>query len=301
MNVDQLNADYGIVNQLKFVEGKGGFPVIEVDNNKAKARISAYAGQVLSFQPVGEPEDLMFVSENAYYKTGKATKGGIPICWPWFGPDPEGLGRASHGFVRNRMWQVLGTEAMSTGETYVKLAVSSSAETQEIWPHSFELAIEIVVGTQLSVSLITQNTGSEAFSITQAFHTYFAIGDVNQVQVLGLEDASYLDKVDGGTQKTQAGAVTISAETDRIYTGVKPELVIDDAALGRRIRITTTGSHTAIVWNPWAEISAKMADLAEQDYQRFICVETANAADETIQVAPGSDYQLQAVYAIDRS
>lgn len=301
MNVDQLNADYGIVNQLKFVEGKGGFPVIEVDNNKAKARISAYAGQVLSFQPVGEPEDLMFVSENAYYKTGKATKGGIPICWPWFGPDPEGLGRASHGFVRNRMWQVLSTEAMATGETRVKLGVSSSAETQEIWPHSFELAIEIVVGTQLSVSLITQNTGSEAFSITQAFHTYFAIGDVNQVQVLGLEDASYLDKVDGGTQKTQAGAVTISAETDRIYTGVKPELVIDDAALGRRIRITTTGSHTAIVWNPWAEISAKMADLAEQDYQRFICVETANAADETIQVAPGSDYQLQAVYAIDRS
>ena len=301
MNVDQLNADYGIVNQLKFVEGKGGFPVIEVDNNKAKARISAYAGQVLSFQPVGEPEDLMFVSENAYYKTGKATKGGIPICWPWFGPDPEGLGRASHGFVRNRMWQVLSTEAMATGETRVKLGVSSSAETQEIWPHSFELAIEIVVGTQLSVSLITHNTGSEAFSITQAFHTYFAIGDVNQVQVLGLEDASYLDKVDGGTQKTQAGAVTISAETDRIYTGVKPELVIDDAALGRRIRITTTGSHTAIVWNPWAEISAKMADLAEQDYQRFICVETANAADETIQVAPGSDYQLQAVYAIDRS
>ena len=222
MNVDQLNADYGIVNQLKFVEGKGGFPVIEVDNNKAKARISAYAGQVLSFQPVGEPEDLMFVSENAYYKTGKATKGGIPICWPWFGPDPEGLGRASHGFVRNRMWQVLSTEAMATGETRVKLGVSSSAETQEIWPHSFELAIEIVVGTQLSVSLITQNTGSEAFSITQAFHTYFAIGDVNQVQVLGLEDASYLDKVDGGTQKTQAGAVTISAETDRIYTGVKP-------------------------------------------------------------------------------
>lgn len=301
MNFDQLNADYGIVNQLKFVEGKGGFPVIEVDNNKAKARISAYAGQVLSFQPVGEPEDLMFVSENAYYKTGKATKGGIPICWPWFGPDPEGLGRASHGFVRNRMWQVLSTEAMATGETRVKLGVSSSAETQEIWPHSFELAIEIVVGTQLSVSLITQNTGSEAFSITQAFHTYFAIGDVNQVQVLGLEDASYLDKVDGGTQKTQAGAVTISAETDRIYTGVKPELVIDDAALGRRIRITTTGSHTAIVWNPWAEISAKMADLAEQDYQRFICVETANAADETIQVAPGSNYQLQAVYAIDRS
>ena len=300
MTVDQLNQEFGIPNQLRVAEGKGGFPVVEVSNKKAKARISVYSAQVLSFQPTGETEDLLFVSENAYYQTGKATKGGIPICWPWFGPDPEGLGRASHGFVRNRMWSLLSAEETPDGETKIRLGVTADEETLEIWPHRFELVMEILVGTQLRVTLITQNTGDEPFSITQACHTYFTIGDITQVQVLGLEDKTYLDKADGGAQKTQSGAIAISEETDRIYMDVPPELVIDDRALGRRICISTTGSHTAIVWNPWKEISMKMADLEEQDYQRFICVETANAEDEVIEVSPGSDYRLQAVYTIER-
>ncbi len=300
MTIDQLNQKFSIPNQLKIVEGKGGFPVVEIDSEKAKAKISVYSAQVLSFQPVGEAEDLLFVSENAYYQSGKATKGGIPICWPWFGPDPDGLGRGSHGFVRNRMWTLLSAEATAAGETKVRLGITASEETEEIWPHRFELVLEILVGAQLSLTLTTQNTGDEAFSITQAFHTYFTIGDVNQVQVLGLEENTYFDKANEGAQKTQSGAIAISAETDRIYTGVKPELVIDDGALGRRIRISTQGSRTAIVWNPWKEISIKMADLEAQDYQRFICVETANTQDEVIEISPGDDYQLQAVYTIER-
>ncbi len=300
MTVEQLNKDFGILGQVKVVEGKGGFPVVEVSNEKASAKISVYAAQVLSFKPVGEAEDVMFVSEKAYYERGKATKGGIPICWPWFGPDPEGLERASHGFVRDRLWNLLSTEAVSAGETKVRLGVTASEETQAIWPESFELVIEIVVGAELTVTLMTENTGDRAFSITQAFHAYFTIGDVNKVRVLGLEGASYLDKVDGGAQKTQDGAVTVSGEVDRIYMDVKPELVIDDAALGRRIRISTAGSHTAIVWNPWKAISIEMADLADQSYQHFICVEAANAADEVIEVLPGAEYQMQAAYTVER-
>ena len=300
MTVEQLNEDFGISGQVKVAEGKGGFPVVEISNENANAKISVYAAQVLSFKPVGETEDMMFVSEKAYYETGKATKGGIPICWPWFGPDPEGLGRASHGFVRDRLWTLLSVEAVSAGETKVRLGVTASEETEEIWPESFELVIEIVVGAELTVTLITENTGDRAFSITQAFHAYFTIGDVNKVRVLGLEGASYLDKVDGGAQKTQDGGLTVSGEVDRVYTGVGPELVIDDAALGRRIRISTAGSHTAIVWNPWKEISLKMADLSEQSYQHFICVEAANAADEVIEVLPGAEYRMQAVYTVER-
>lgn len=300
MTVEQLNEEFGVSGQVKVVEGKGGFPVVEVSNENASAEISVYSAQVLSFNPVGETEDVMFVSEKAYYEAGKAIKGGIPICWPWFGPDPEGLGRANHGFVRDRLWTLLSVEALSAGETKVRLGVTADEETQEIWPKSFELVIEIVVGARLTVTLITQNTGDRAFSITQAFHAYFTIGDINNVRVLGLEGASYLDKADGGVQKTQDGAVTISGEVDRIYTEVGPELVIDDAALGRRIRISTAGSHTAIVWNPWKEISVKMADLADQSYQHFICVETANAADEVIEVLPGAEYRMQAVYMVER-
>ena len=299
MNIEQLNQEFGIASQLSIVEGKGGFPVIVIDNEHAKARISVYAAQVLSFQPVGAAADLMFVSENAYYQPGKATKGGIPICWPWFGPDPEGQGRASHGFVRNRMWTPLSTETTETGETKVRLGVSADEETQKIWPYSFELVIEILVGQTLTVALITSNTGESTFQVTQAFHSYFTVGDINQVKVLGLEETTYLDKVDDGKEKKQSGAITFSSETDRIYTDVKPELIVEDSALNRRIRISTTGNKTAIVWNPGQEISDKMADLAAQDYLKFVCVETANAADDVVEIAPNSAYKLQAVYVIE--
>ena len=300
MNTQQLNQYFGLEGQIEIVEGKGGFPVIEVSNPKAKARISVYGGQELSIQPKGEPDDLIFVSENAYFQEGKATKGGIPICWPWFGPDPEGKGRASHGFVRNRMWKLLSTATTTEGETKVRLGMSDSEETRELWPYSFELVIEIAVGAQLTVTLVTQNKGEAAFTITQALHTYLSVGDINKVKVLGLEETAYLDKPDGGARKTQSGAIVVAKEVDRVYTDVKPEIGVEDDEKGRRIRVSSTGSKTAIVWNPWIEISKKMADLAELDYQRFICVETANAADNVVEVPAGEEYRLQAVYSIDR-
>ncbi len=301
MTIEQLNADYGLAGQLKFVEGKGGFPLIEIDGPKAKASISVYGGQVLSFQPANEPEDLMFVSEKAYYQEGKAIKGGIPVCWPWFGPDPEGLGRPSHGFVRNRLWNVLATETTPDGEVKVTLGVAATAETREIWPEEFEMAIAISIGDSLSVELITRNKGDRAFSITQALHTYFKVGDIQQVKVIGLEELEYIDKPDGGAKKTQKGAVTFASEVDRIYTNVGSELVIEDAALGRKILISSTGSKTAVVWNPWVEISGKMADLEDDDYQRLVCVETANAANDVVEVPASSEYRLVANYRIERN
>ena len=195
MNIEQLNTTHGIADQLKFVEGKGGLPFIEISNAKASALISVYAGQVLSFQPVNEPDDLLFLSEKAYYQAGKAIKGGAPVCWPWFGADPQGLGRPAHGFVRNRLWNVVGSEATAAGDTKVTLGLMDTAETRTIWPHSFSLTLEITVGDSLNLELITRNTGTQAFCITQAFHTYFKVGDISQASVLGLEGTDYIDKV----------------------------------------------------------------------------------------------------------
>ncbi|MGL5793359.1 MAG: D-hexose-6-phosphate mutarotase, partial [Waterburya sp.] len=150
----------------------------------------------------------------------------------------------------------------------------------------------------LTIELITRNIGKQTFSITQALHSYFKIGDIKQVQVLGLEAKDYIDKVDGGKQKTQSGIVNFSEECDRVYLNVPSELIIDDAALNRKIKITANNSKTAIVWNPGAIISANMADLGDQDYQYFVCVETANAANEIIEVPIGTEYQMIANYSI---
>jgi glucose-6-phosphate 1-epimerase len=298
MTIAELNATHAIDGQLKFTEGPGGFPLIEIDNGQATATIAVYAGQVLKFQPTGAATDVMFLSQTAYYQTGKAIKGGIPICWPWFGPDPEGKGRASHGFCRDRMWQVRSTATLADGRTQVILGLVDTAATQAIWPHSFNLAIEITVGTTLTVELVTQNTGDQAFPITQALHTYFSVGDISQVKVSGLGGTEYLDKVDGGQTKTQTGDITIAQEVDRVYLNVPSVLTIDDANLNRQINITSTGSKTAIVWNPWSEIAAKMADLGDADYKHFVCVETANAANEIITVAAGAEYRMGATIGV---
>lgn len=298
MNIEQLNADYGIADKVKFVEGEGGFPLIEINNEHAQATISVYAGQVLSFQPATQSEDVMFLSSQAYRQAGKAIKGGAPICWPWFGPDPENQERPNHGFVRNRLWQMRDVVSTQDGATQIIMGLVDTAETRKIWDYRFDLAIAITVGSILTIELITRNTGERSFSITQALHSYFNVGDIEQVTVLGLADKTYLDKVDGGKQKTQVGRVTFTGECDRIYLDVPAELTIEDGSFNRKIDITTTNSKTAIVWNPGAEISASMADLGDRDYVNFVCVETANAADEVITVAAGETYQMTARYAV---
>lgn len=298
MNSNQLS-EYEIDNELQFVEIEHGFTYVEINNDKAHATISTYSGQVLSYRPKGQQADLLFVSDKAYYEDGKAIKGGIPVCWPWFGADPEGLGRPAHGFVRNRQWEVSASESLADGSSRVVLSLGDSEATRNIWPHPFKLSIEITVGDSLRVALVTHNSGTASITISQALHTYFHVGDISKVSVLGLEGTDYLDKVDNSARKTQAGAITVDSEVDRIYEGVSGELVIDDESLGRKIRIASTGCSTAVVWNPWIETAAAMGDLDDDDYRRMLCVEAANAGSETIEIAAGGEYRLEAEYTIE--
>lgn len=300
MDIDQLNKDYGIVDQLKFILGNGSLPMILISNKSAKALISLYGGQVLSFQPMGEYEDLLFLSKNAYYNGKKAIRGGIPVCWPWFGQDPKGLLRPNHGFARNSFWAVTETEASTDFKTKIKLRLIQTAENRYLWPHSFDLILAITIGSTLNLELVTRNTGDKSFSITQALHSYFRIGDIERVKVLGLEENEYLDKLDDAKQKKQMGAVTFLEEVDRIYSGVQSQLNIEDSIIKRRICITSLGNNTAVLWNPWAKTSKKMPDLEANGYKRFVCVEACNAATDVIEISPGSKYSLLTNFKILR-
>ncbi|MGE5547998.1 MAG: D-hexose-6-phosphate mutarotase [Solirubrobacterales bacterium] len=298
MNLDQLNKMFGIGGRVRIVEGKGGFAMVAVDTPAATALISTYAGQVLSYRPAGQAEDVLFVSERAYWAEGKAIKGGIPVCWPWFGPDPEGQGRAAHGFVRNRPWALVGTDDLGDGRVRVRLGLADSAETRAIWPQAFELELWATVGPTLDVELITRNLGATPFTVTQALHTYLRVGDIRRAEVQGLDGVSYIDKMDGGAVKTQAGPVTIAGEVDRIYSGVGAELAVADPALGRTIRIASLGSASAVVWNPWVATAAAMGDLDHEDYKRMLCVETTNAGADVRTVPARGQVSLGASFAV---
>jgi len=298
INIQQLNIDFGIDSQVTFIEGKGGLPFIQVNNKKASALISIYAGQVLSFKPVNESEDFMFTSDNAYFQEGKAIKGGIPICWPWFGAAPDNTEHPDHGFVRNSFWTVASIDELKNGDTKVKLEFVDSDKTREIWPYHFHLSLEIVIGESLTLDLVTRNTGDKAFLITEALHTYFNVGDASQVQVLGLEKTEYLDKIEDFIKVCQVGALTLEDAMDHIHVDVGHNLTINDPVLKRQIKITSSGNKNVVVWNPWAKGAEQMEDLKADDYKRFVCIEIANAASNKVKIEPASEYRMVTNYRI---
>ncbi|PHS70239.1 MAG: D-hexose-6-phosphate mutarotase [Methylophaga sp.] len=296
----KLNQQFGIKEQLKFVQDSGDHIMIDIDNVHARARISLYGGQVLSYQPQGEAEDLLFLSDIAYFQEGKAIRGGIPICWPWFGDDPSGLGRPAHGFARNQNWTVLETKSLADDTTLVILSLKDSTDSLAVWPYKFELVIEVSVGNTLGLNLISKNLGNEAFSITQSLHTYLQVADIEQVAVKALDDISYVDKTDQFKYKTQTGDVVVSAEIDRIYQSHPEQLILVDESLNRQIVINSKGNKTAVIWNPWIDLAASMADLHDDAYQHFICVEAANAAEDIVTIPAGGQYSLQSEYSVSR-
>lgn len=299
MDIDRLNAEHGIEGTLRIVEGRGGLAMIEIDNGLARATISPYAGQVLSYVPAGATEDLLFLGDKAYFQEGKAIKGGIPICWPWFGPDPEDKGRAAHGFARSWPWTVLETQSLRDGSTKVSLGIADDFGTRAVWPQYFNLVLEITVGATLMLELITRNAGDTRFSITQGFHTYFKVGDIRHARVTGLDGCRYIDKTADDAVLTQEGPISVDREINRIYESVPAALAIEDEALHRRIRIRSGNSATCVVWNPWIETAKAMGDLDDEDYKVMLCVETLNAESEVIEVPAHGEHRLTAEYEIE--
>lgn len=301
MDLASLNSRFGLEPQLRFVEGKGGFVYAEINNAHAQARVSTYAGQVLSYRPHKQSEDLLFVSDNAYFEPGKAIKGGVPICWPWFGSHASDPALPAHGFVRNRQWQVTDSGPTEDGGTRLVLTAPDNAETRALWPDRAELQLVIEVGAELTLSMRTRNLGEQPLTLTQALHTYFRVGDIASVALFGLEGRHYLDATDGYAEKQQEGALQVHGEVNRIYTDTSAKLLIQDASLGRNIHISSSGSHSAVVWNPWIDTAKAMGDLQDDDYQRMLCVETSNAGPDQIRIDAGKQYCLQASYRIESS
>lgn len=297
MNAQELTTKFGIGGFLSFSEGKGGLVNIDITNPLATASICTYAAQVLAYKPNTEAEDLLFVSEHAFYAPGKATKGGIPVCWPWFGPSPT-EGGPGHGFVRASQWDVLHSEQNDDGSTMVILGIKTDSNT-EFWPHACDVKLEITVGTSLNIALITENQTDHDITINQAFHTYFKVADINNTSVTGFDGKTYIDKLDDSKEKLQQGDVIISALTDRVYLDVSGRVSINDTGNNRHIVITSEGSNSAVVWNPWIEQATDMGDFGDDEYKNMICVETTNTADDCVTIAAGKTYRLAANYAVE--
>jgi D-hexose-6-phosphate mutarotase len=296
-----LNNRYGISGHLLFVAGQGGLVTAEISNPYSSGAVTLAGGNVLSFIPKrkSSENDVFWMSPTSPYALGRAMRGGIPICWPWFGAHPEDpQGKPAHGFARTQSWSPVGTQILPDGSIELRLKLSDSPETLSLWPHAFELEFRVVFGEALRVELHVRNPGSQPFHYTGALHHYFYVSDVRQVSVLGLEGCEYLDKVENYARKHQDGSVRFEGQTDRIYLDTVGDCVIVDPGLNRKIRIAKEGSHTTVVWNP-GEMASRMPDVGAGGQVNFVCVETANAAQDMIMVPAGSAACMTAVISVE--
>ena len=287
----QLNQRFALPGQLVFKTGPENFPVAEIVNEHALVLVSIYGGQVLMYQPLGQ-EPVLWLSDLSFFEEGTAIRGGIPICWPWFGPHPTDSDKPAHGFARVQMWEVVGSISTPDRLTKLRLKLRRNAETRALWPHSFELEIIVTVGPALTVELIAHNQGQEAMTCGAALHSYFTVSKIGDVAVLGLEEDVYIDKLDSNGHKQQSGPITFTAETDRIYLDTTADCIIDDPGLARRIRVAKQGSRSTVVWNPWHDKAQRMADFPDEAYHYMLCVETTNAADDLVTIPPGQEHRL---------
>ena len=300
-----LNTDYGLLNerfgirgQLSFSAGPGNLPVVAVGNSQASATIALQGAHVMTWTPRGE-QPVLWLSRVAKFAAGKSIRGGVPICWPWFGPHATEPKYPSHGFARTVMWKVIETQVLRDGSIRLVFELVQDDATRAFWPHSTEARYIVTVGSSLDLELVTRNTGKTAVVIGGALHTYFGVDDIRTCAVHGLGDSPYLDMVDGGKKKQQVGPVTINAEVDRIYLDSTADILIDDPGLNRRIHIAKRGSTSSVVWNPWVDKAVKMGDFGPNGYLNMVCVESSNAATDVVEVPAGGEHRLWVRYSVE--
>jgi D-hexose-6-phosphate mutarotase len=297
-DIDRLNREFAIDKHIHFESGPGGLVVAKINNAHASAMVALQGAHVMTYQPRGQ-EPVLWLSEHAKFAAGKSIRGGVPICWPWFGPHASESSFPGHGFARTVLWEVLSTQVTGEGATRLVMRLAEASRNLQQWPHATEVTLTATIGKQLELDLTTVNNATQAVIVGDALHTYFTVGDVRKIAIHGLEGCPYIDKVNGSKRSVQTGGVTIGAEVDRIYLDSARDCVIDDPQLQRRLRIAKKNSRSTIVWNPWIDKAVKMGDFGPDGYLGMVCVESANADADVVKIPPGGEHHLQVVYSVE--
>ncbi|MCW4445824.1 D-hexose-6-phosphate mutarotase [Vibrio splendidus] len=265
-----------------------GVKLVRVIHDKASAAISLFGGHVVSFQPQGQ-QDLIWMSQQAKFDGKTALRGGIPVCWPWFGR----IAAPAHGFARSSEWQLVEHRESDAG-VIVSLGLKPNEETLAVWPHQFDARLNVEIGDQLKVTLDVKNTDSQPWTFSGALHTYLNVGDIHNTTTTGM-GAEYIDSLQGGKICKGGSELVLTDTIDRVYTQPEAQIFVADKNLDRTLTVENHGHNSAVLWNPWAEGATAMGDMQDDGYLTMMCVEsTLHApsleAGKTLQ--PGESHQL---------
>lgn len=291
--------DCQLPESVVLLAGAGGLPMLRAETARASAQVYLHGAHLTAWTPAGQ-RPVIWTSDHARFAAGKAIRGGIPICFPWFGPGREpGLAPPAHGFARIATWRLV--DAQDDDGVLTLVLRLTRAEIADLapaaWPHEFEATFTMRIGAELQVALEVRNTGDTELSFEEALHTYLAVEDVRATSIRGLEGAAYLDKApgDGPEEAVQHGAIEPASETDRIYRSAATVLVSDGT---RTIGVAKEGSADTVVWNPWTAKAAAMADFGDDEWTGMVCVESANVLDAAVELPPGRCHRLTTTYTV---
>lgn len=297
-----LSARFGDLRGVSFTR-YGELLTVNIRNRQAVAQILLQGAQVFQFQRHGE-QPILWQSIRSDFKAGVPCRGGIPICWPWFGDmarnsiGVQDMVQTSdaeaplHGLVRQRHWQLANIEGIGESVTRVTLRLDLDLDTEPLWPYACGLTMSIEIGETLKAALTVVNNDQRPLTFSGALHSYLAVSDIAAVSLEGLDGFSYFDATQGRVARTQVGAITVNGEIDRIYQQVPSECQLIDSPWGRSLRLLSEGSESSVIWNPGKGIARRMLDMDDTGYQSMLCIETANVGDDYITLQSGGTHTL---------
>ncbi|MFO1077451.1 MAG: D-hexose-6-phosphate mutarotase [Planctomycetota bacterium] len=272
--------------KVKATKDPGGRDAVRITGGDDEVLVACLGAQVLSWRHRGE--NVLWTASKAEYQPGKPVRGGVPIVFPWFGFHATDAAMPQHGFARNLTWQVA-----DTGGDGAVLTATDDPSTRIMWPHAFALRFRIALADALRLELTIENRGDAPCRCEEALHTYFAVGDVHTASVHGLENVPCTEHAAAPEEAWDHGApLHFRAETDRVFQAAPERLELQAPALGRAVALRAAAARSAIVWNPWPAKTARLSQMAPDDWQRFVCVETANCKENAFDVAPGKSHEL---------
>lgn len=272
-----------MADPFRFEDGPGGLRRIAISTPLAESTIYLHGAHVTAWTPRGQ-RPVLFISSRSGYEAGKPIRGGVPIVFPWFGPRSDGQPGPLHGFARIREWTVESTEIQPDGTAAVQLGLSAE------WSR---LTFRVLAGATLEMELTVRNESDTEQRFEEALHTYFAIGDIHQVSITGLQGTTCLDKTDNFARKQCTGPIRFAKETDQVHLNTASTCEIGDPAWQRTIVVEKSGSNTTVVWNPWIEKTRTLTDVAPDDWQSMVCIESANALENAIVLAPAASHTMR--------
>jgi D-hexose-6-phosphate mutarotase len=285
-----------VPGRIEFAKGGGGMPLIRLRTPWSTAEVYLHGAHVTGFQKHAEPP-LLYLGRKSYYAADKPIRGGVPICFPWFGPR---AGDVAHGFARTADWELANAVAAPDGAVTLHFRLPP-IPGRESW-HSLRTTYAVTVADRLTLELTASNDSAETLAIENCLHTYFQVGDIRQVSLAGLQGAAFLDNAAGGhgARKVETDpALRLTQETNRIYPDTTRTVAIRDDQLGRTILVEKFNSRSTVVWNPWT--TQLMPDLDPAEHQSMVCVESGNLQPNGITLTPGQTSVLKVVLQSQRA